>query len=95
MGERTDKNLTLERIDVNGNYEPSNCKWIPRSHQARNRTNALRLTYDGETLSVKEWSAKLGINFHTLYSRIITKGWTTAEALEKVPSQRPSSTKAS
>lgn len=35
-------NLTLERIDVNGNYEPGNCTWIPREMQAKNRRNTIR-----------------------------------------------------
>lgn len=48
--------LTIDRIDVNGNYEPSNCRWISRSEQARNKTNNVMITYEGETHCLNEWS---------------------------------------
>ncbi len=61
---------TLDRIDNNGNYEPSNCRWIAMSKQQRNkRTNRL-ITYKNETLSIAEWSRKLGIPYATIRGRL-------------------------
>ena len=62
-------NLTLERIDVNGNYCPENCKWIPARDQANNKRTTLLLTKNGETHLVKEWAQILGIPAYTIYSR--------------------------
>lgn len=47
--------LTIERIDVNGIYEPSNCTWIPPARQARNRRDTVFLTAFGETKSRADW----------------------------------------
>lgn len=61
--------LTIERIDVNGNYEPSNCCWIPRFEQAFNKQDTIRVTYNGKTKTLKEWAKETGINYYTLYNR--------------------------
>lgn len=65
---------TIDRIDVNGNYEPSNCRWITIQEQALNKTNTVKLSYKGETLSRKEWANKLGINDLTITWRL-KNGW--------------------
>lgn len=48
--------LTIERKDVNGNYEPDNCEFIPRPKQSRNRRNTPHITYLGESKTRFEWS---------------------------------------
>lgn len=45
---------SIERIDVNGNYEPANCKWIPRRLQSRNRRDTRYVEYRGEILNLAE-----------------------------------------
>lgn len=60
---------TLERIDVNGNYEKSNCTWIPRSEQSRNRRNSIMIERHGELHCLKEWSRIEGIPYMTLLNR--------------------------
>lgn len=60
---------TLDRIDVNGNYEPSNCRWVDMKAQLNNTTWNIKLTANGETLTFEEWSNKLGVNINTLRSR--------------------------
>lgn len=61
--------LTIERIDNNGNYEPSNCKWIPKSEQSNNRRCNHRIYHNGETHTITEWANIIGVNRDTLYNR--------------------------
>lgn len=57
---------TLDRIDVNKDYEPDNCRWITNQKQQNNRRDNRKATYMGETLTVAEWSRKLDIPYNTL-----------------------------
>lgn len=62
--------LTIDRIDVNGNYEPSNCRWVTNQEQQFNRTDNHLITYKGETKCLTEWANQLGISFDTLKHRV-------------------------
>lgn len=62
--------LTLDRIDVNGNYEPSNCRWTTVSVQNNNKRNNHYLTIDGVTKTIKQWCEIYGICQHTFYYRV-------------------------
>lgn len=70
--------LTIDRIDVNGNYEPSNCRWANAVTQCRNKRENLK-TRDGVTL--KEMAEKTGIKYHTIYQRIYKLGWSVEDAV--------------
>lgn len=80
MGLRPNVNYSIDRIDNNGNYCKENCRWATRLEQANNKSNSRLLTYNGLSLTTRQWSEKLNINYKTLNSRI-SKKWTIERAL--------------
>ena len=72
---------SLDRIDVNGNYEPGNVRWADDATQCRNRRDNRFLTHDGVTLTIVDWSVRIGIPMHTLWYRIAVAKWDVARAL--------------
>jgi hypothetical protein len=80
MGERPD-GTSLDRIDVNNGYEPSNCRWATPSQQSANTRRALIFEFQGETMPLTEWALKLGIPYSRLKNRIRDRGWTVERAL--------------
>lgn len=62
--------MTIERIDVNGNYCPENCCWIPKGDQAKNTTRSVYITYNGETKSLSDWGRETNIPINTLCRRL-------------------------
>ena len=73
MGPRAD-GMTLDRIDVNSNYQPENCQWLSHTAQMRNRTNTVRLTLGDKTQCLAEWARELGLSHETIRKRI-RNGW--------------------
>lgn len=64
--------LTIERIDVNGHYEPGNCTWISQQEQARNKRNSVHYTAFGETKRLAEWARdpRCVVNLKSLRRRL-------------------------
>lgn len=63
------ENLTIDRIDVNGNYCPKNCRWVTQKEQNRNTRKNRLITFNGETHCIGEWAEITGINKSTLCTR--------------------------
>jgi hypothetical protein len=79
-----EEGLTIERIDVNGDYEPSNCGWIDNVDQALNTRKVRLLTYNNQTKPLTIWAKEVGISPSTIKGRL-RRGWTIEKALTVKP----------
>jgi hypothetical protein len=76
--------VTIERIDVNGNYCPENCTWIKNAMQAQNTRKVIRLDAFGETRLLLDWAVITGIGYRTIKTRL-RLGWDVERALTEKP----------
>ena len=74
------KGYTLERVDNDGGYEKSNCRWVPHAVQANNKRNSRNFEFRGRTQTLMQWADELGINWSTLCHRIDRYGWSVERA---------------
>ena len=82
MGERP-KGMSLDRIDVNGNYSADNCRWATAKQQMRNTSVNRIFTYRGETKTLTDWAECSGISLQTLCARLDRWGWSFEDAISK------------
>ena len=72
--------LTLDRIDVDKDYSPDNCRWVSWKDQANNRTSNHMLTHNGKTQTLQRWAEETGIDANTIGQRV-RAGWDVGGAL--------------
>ena len=72
--------LTLDRIDVNGNYTPENCRLVTRKEQSNNKTSNHMITYNGKTQSIQKWADETGLSATCINQRV-GAGWSVERTL--------------
>ena len=72
---------TLDRIDVNGNYEPSNCRWVSMDVQLANTRRNRFIEFNGERKTMSQWERDLGFSPGVIEARISRYGWSVERAL--------------
>lgn len=77
---RTD--CSIDRVDVNRGYSPDNCRWVSAKEQLNNTRKNVYLSFQGETKTLSQWAARLGINYSTMCSRY-SRGWSIEKMLTK------------
>ncbi len=75
------EHLTIDRIDVNGNYEAQNCRWCTVAEQNNNKRTNKVLEFEGERHTISEWSRITGIDKSTINKRVFKRGWSVEDAL--------------
>jgi hypothetical protein len=75
------EDLSLDRIDTNGDYCPENCRWVSYSEQARNKRCNRYIEYDGKNQLLIDWAKEVGIPYDNIRARLDEYGWSIGEAL--------------
>ncbi len=77
-----DDDLTIERVDVNGDYCPDNCKWIPLREQAYNRQDTIWVDYNGEHIQLRKICEMKHLHYDAIHNRITKMGWDAEKAID-------------
>ncbi len=87
MGEKPSKGHSIERIDNDGNYCPTNCVWATRSEQMQTRSTTRLIRFDDLEMSIAAWERHLGFGLGVVRDRL-NRGWPVELALTRLPSKQ-------
>lgn len=76
-------NGTIERVDNDGDYELSNCRWASRAEQSQNKSNNFQIEYKGRVQNLSEWAVELNMSVSTLHSRLTRANLSIEEAFNE------------
>jgi hypothetical protein len=85
MGRRPERGYSIERINNNSGYYPSNCKWALQKEQNRNKRGNVRVRVGSEVKTIAGWAEFAGLKYHTLWARLRRAGWSSKLAISTKP----------
>lgn len=84
MGPRPSPNHSIDRVNVNGDYELNNCRWATDIEQGHNTRRARHINFKGKEYTIRQFAAEIGHSYWSVYSWIARKGMTVEQALQKI-----------
>ena len=81
MNNGYEEGLQIDRIDNDGNYEPSNCRWVTCQENLMNKSNTLFYEYNGNKKTLQDWAIESNIPYKRLRARIKECGWSFEKAI--------------